>query len=355
MGNPLSPLLADLFLDNLEKNLIFNNTSQFKNIFHWSRYVDDILAFIDGSPSDAEDILQKINCLHPSISFTLEIEKNEELNFLDLKLKKLNNKINFSIFRKPTQTDHMIPATSNHPYQQKMSSLNCYIHRLLNIPMTVGDYNKEVLIIKQLAKINGYSPHIVDKIINKIKYKNRRNLAFSQQIDNTDNSEHIYRSLPYLGNISNNIARILTSQIPKLKISFKCKTNIKSLFSKTKDKTKKLEKSGIYRLACGDCPVAYVGRTTRSLEVRIKEHLSRPEKSAFGHHINFSKHNFSPTKNSKILHNIPVNNYRKMNLLEDLEILRELQKNPVNCVNTQVNLNCNFKPLFKYLWDSQMD
>lgn len=46
MGNPLGPLLADLFLDHLEINEIFIENTVGKNI-HWYNYVDDIFAIMN--------------------------------------------------------------------------------------------------------------------------------------------------------------------------------------------------------------------------------------------------------------------------------------------------------------------
>ncbi|XP_050498525.1 uncharacterized protein LOC126886857 [Diabrotica virgifera virgifera] len=348
MGNPLSPLLADLFLNNLEVNIFDNNSSNqnsFQKILYWFRYVDDVLAIIDGNSTDAENILYLLNNLHPAINFTLETESNKSINFLDLTLTRMDSKLIFSVFRKPTQTDHTIPRSSNHPFQQKMASFYCYIHRLLSLPLSDTNFNSELDIIKQLAYSNGYSPTLVDNILNKLRSKRNRSLAYNPVLNNSTTAV-MYRSISYIGYPSDNIAKILNN-IPNLKLSFKCKENIKSIFSHTKDKIGKTSKSGIYKLSCGDCPVTYVGRTMRPLETRIKEHLSKIDKSSFGNHLHASKHNFSPQRDSRILHSIPINNYTKMNLLEDLEISRELKRNPQNCVNTQVQLNCKFDPIFK--------
>ncbi|XP_072389651.1 uncharacterized protein [Diabrotica undecimpunctata] len=50
MGSPLSPFLADIFLDSLEQKFVNNNNK----IVFWSRYVDDCIALIQGTQDDAE-------------------------------------------------------------------------------------------------------------------------------------------------------------------------------------------------------------------------------------------------------------------------------------------------------------
>lgn len=64
----------------------------------------------------------------------------------------------------------------------------------------------------------------------------------------------------------------------------------------TKDKIEDLQKSGIYKLDCGDCSVTYIGRTCRRLKVRLSEQLNKPEISAVGYHEKLNNHNFRPNK-----------------------------------------------------------
>ncbi|XP_072377912.1 uncharacterized protein [Diabrotica undecimpunctata] len=102
MGSCLSPLLADVFMDHLESTHIIKNPE----ILHWFRYVDDCLVFISGNSNSAELLLSKINQIHPNIKFTMELESSKSINFLDLTITRLNDHFDFSIYRKPTQTDH---------------------------------------------------------------------------------------------------------------------------------------------------------------------------------------------------------------------------------------------------------
>ena len=164
MGSCLSPFLADLFMDHLENNFILTNNNS--EIIHWFRYVDDCLCILNCDAHGAENLLNKLNNIHPKISFTLEVESNQKINFLDLTITKTFEKLEFSIYRKPTQTDHLIPYHSNHPQQHKMASFHCYINRLLNIPLSTEYYKKLINILKQLAYNNGYDPNLIHTLIN---------------------------------------------------------------------------------------------------------------------------------------------------------------------------------------------
>lgn len=51
MGNPLSPLVADVYMDDLEQQLSANFPEP--NILFWKRYVDDVLCVWDGPPDSS--------------------------------------------------------------------------------------------------------------------------------------------------------------------------------------------------------------------------------------------------------------------------------------------------------------
>lgn len=46
MEMSLSPLLAEIFMDDIEQKIFANNLS--KNVIKWARYVDDILVILKG-------------------------------------------------------------------------------------------------------------------------------------------------------------------------------------------------------------------------------------------------------------------------------------------------------------------
>lgn len=345
MGSCLSPFLADIFMDNLEKNFIL--TGEHPEINFWVRYVDDIFCIINGNETTASNLLNKLNNIHPKINFTLEIENNNKINFLDLTLtnNKTTLKTEFGIYRKPTTTDHVIHNMSNHPHQHKMAAFYSYVHRLLNIPLPPLEYTKEFNTLKQIAYNNGYNPNLIHELINKIVSKKVRLAAYPSV--NPVNT--IYISLPFINNhISQQTSKILSSHYENLIVAHKTNDTLAKYLVHSKDKIKKLQKSGIYKLHCNDCPATYIGRTCRPLEVRIKEHISKPDKSAFGHHLNFNKHNFSPNKNSQILQNVVKKNFIRLDFLEDVEIDEERHNNPY-CLNTQVNLNRSYIPIHRQL------
>jgi hypothetical protein len=108
MGNPLSPFLAEVFMSRFEteNKKMLNNFPK-----TWLRYVDDIFAIVD-KDFNIEDFLENLNCQYSSIKFTSEKEVEGRLPFLDLYIKRSNDKLEFEIYRKKTHTYRYIKNTS---------------------------------------------------------------------------------------------------------------------------------------------------------------------------------------------------------------------------------------------------
>ena len=70
MGSPLGPALANIFVGYYEEKLF----SQMQKPPTYFRYVDNLFAIFD-HVAEADELLTKLNCFHPSLKFTFEKEK----------------------------------------------------------------------------------------------------------------------------------------------------------------------------------------------------------------------------------------------------------------------------------------
>jgi len=175
MGSPLSGILAEIYLNHFENNFIFSDNNKTKDkIIFYSRYVDDICLLYSGNARQLKLLLNYLNSITKKLQFTLEVEDNKQLNFLDLTLKKSGNSLKYSIYRKPTKTDQTIHVSSYHSAAHKRSAYNSMIYRLLHVPMSPADFTGELNIIKHIAVSNGYSSKMVENIL---KIKEVRKLA----------------------------------------------------------------------------------------------------------------------------------------------------------------------------------
>ena len=329
MGNPLSPLAAEIFMDNLEneiqKDPIFN-----KFIF-WYRYVDDIFACFTGTERQLNNFHNRINKLHKNITFTLEKEIENSINFLDLTITKINNKCSFKIFHKPTHTDMVIHNTSVHPYAHKLAAFRCYIHRLLNTPLSIEDYNSELNIIKQIAVNNGYQANLIDTMIEKKLLKQALQLVYPRSKEKPKK----YYSLMYIGEPSEIIRKHL--KFKGINVVFRTDNSLSKYIKNNKSKTEKGQKSGIYELKCGSCEKVYIGQTGRTFDERMSEHFR-------SYRLNYRKSNYA--NHTADFDHIFVNDFKilhieekgtKMNALESLEINKRKFDNIL--LNDQTDIN----------------
>ena len=73
----------------------------------WLRFVDDVLAIIKKNLAKA--ILDHLNRQDPNIVFTMELEENGRLPYLDSMIHRSDRKLTTTVYRKPTPTDRYLP------------------------------------------------------------------------------------------------------------------------------------------------------------------------------------------------------------------------------------------------------
>lgn len=336
MGSQLSPLLSNIFMDDIE-NKIFNNLNINRNkIIFWKRYVDDVLCIWKGTPIEIKQFLEQINNIHKNIKFTMEMEIDNSINFLDLKIYKNlnNNNLEFGIYHKPTQTDITIPKFSNHCDTHKFAAFNSYIHRLTNTPITIKEFEIEENNIKQIAINNGFTEQDINALLIKKLNKNR--------ITKNDKDESQFRAIRYYNRSNRKLVNIFKRY--NINLTFKTNNTLIDMLSNAKDKIETLEKNGVYKLYCQDCKSVYVGETGRKLETRIKEHIRDITTSSFGRHLHTHGHRIDAGK-TRLLHQQDKN--FKLLLLESLEIDRSKNNRNETCLNECTELDQ--KPIYKYL------
>ena len=81
MGSSLAPILAEIYLSHFENKNIFIDIPS--NYLFYFRYVDDIFMII---LSDIPEIkfLNYLNILDSHLKFNMELESQNQLNFLDI-------------------------------------------------------------------------------------------------------------------------------------------------------------------------------------------------------------------------------------------------------------------------------
>ena len=100
MGSPLGPILANIFMVELEKIIIPKLEREVKL---WRRFVDDTICF--AKMDSLNYILLTINSFHKNIKCTMEIEQNSTIPFLDVLLIRTPQKIHTTVYHKSTNTN----------------------------------------------------------------------------------------------------------------------------------------------------------------------------------------------------------------------------------------------------------
>lgn len=122
MGSPLSPIVANLYMESLEKRAL--ETTAVKPTI-WRRYVDDTFVLWPHGSEKLEQFHKHLNSQHPQIQFTKEVEGDSQISFLDVLIKKENGKLTTMVYRKPTDTGRYTHFSSHHHPKVKSGTVRC--------------------------------------------------------------------------------------------------------------------------------------------------------------------------------------------------------------------------------------
>ena len=118
MGSPLGPVLAGIFMAELETRIIptLGNMD-----LDWKMFVDDTIDYVKNGSIDI--ILSNLNSFHPDIQFTYEIKEENKLPFLDNLLIRNGNCIETKVYRKLPNNDIYLYWNSFAPNSWKRRTL----------------------------------------------------------------------------------------------------------------------------------------------------------------------------------------------------------------------------------------
>ncbi|MCP3686471.1 MAG: hypothetical protein GY861_27855, partial [bacterium] len=124
MGGRLSPILANIFMEDLEHKVLSTAISIPRLFFH---YVDDVILVWNTENGSYEDFLLLLNECHPDINLTDELEKEDSLAFLDIRITRpafsldlsACRPLQISIYRKETHSNRYLHFNSAHPFNLK--------------------------------------------------------------------------------------------------------------------------------------------------------------------------------------------------------------------------------------------
>ncbi|XP_046545191.1 uncharacterized protein LOC124255340 [Haliotis rubra] len=164
MGSPLSPILSEIYLTDLEEKALLTS---FVKPMCWHRKVDDTFVILHPG-QDPDQLLQHLNNQHQRIKFTMEPETNNKLPFLDVLVSRTpTNTFQTTVYRKPTHTNQYVNYQSNHPPQVKAGIISTLTRRAKNICSI--NRQEEINHLKEaFIDHNDYPPQLVNKTISQL-------------------------------------------------------------------------------------------------------------------------------------------------------------------------------------------
>lgn len=329
MGSPISPVLALIVMDFLLDSVIPQLPFQLPFLF---KYVDDIVCAI---PHDqADTILHYFNSFNPHLQFTIEIEQQRGIPFLDAKLIRTeNNTIITDWYQKPTASGRYLNYFSNHPKNHKFNTVIAMKNRVTHI-------SDERFLHENLRKLfgifanNGYPKSILNKLI--------YNSNFFDGPTERNNTVLKYKKLPFIENLTNKIVTFF-KPFNELSIAKYNTMTIRNLFTVVKETTPLNYKNHtVYKVPCLGCQSCYIGQTSQWLKHRLSQHRSDcrlgKRSCALANHTAEKDHNFD-FDNVKILDS--DTNYKKRLFLEMFHIHKNSTVNFKSDTNQLSNIYCN--------------
>ena len=271
MGSPLGPILANIFLCHNENRWLSDCPEVFKPV-KYLRYVDDtFLLFSD--VSHVKQFSDYLNKQHINIRFTEEIEKNNELPFLDVNVMRSENTFITGVYRKSTFSGLYSNYRSLIPDDYKFGLIITLLYRSFELVCDYKMLDHEITLLKSILSKNQYPQKFVDRVI--YSFLNKKFLPSKTYL--TVPKKKIRIILPYLGNTSIKIRTKLKQMLKKLpgcqlEIIFQCNFRIGNMF-RFKDRfPDSIVSNIVYLYKCRSCAASYVGRTFRHKKVRYCEH-----------------------------------------------------------------------------------
>ena len=300
MGSPLSPVLANLYMEYFEAELLPTLAQQ---PLLWLRYVDDVLLFWPDE-LDFEAFFRDINGLVPSIKFTTEWEADGMIPFLDTKVHRLTTGFSFEVYRKPTHSNQFIHYFSWQPEHVKRSSVFSLLLRAYRISDSFFLESELDYLYQAFSKV-GFPRGVIDQVHCRVKRKFYCPIPSPSVGECEDEPPPPVLSLPHNHFVDSyvkpvikaNNCRVVNHAGNSMRSQLVCN---RPLRSEAVD-----ERAGVYRVPCQNCPKSYFGETGRPFNVRLKEHKSAVQKgdlrNACFKHISDTSHDID-WSNAKLLY-----------------------------------------------------
>ncbi|UYV78319.1 hypothetical protein LAZ67_16000957 [Cordylochernes scorpioides] len=287
MGSPLSFPLSEIVMRHIDK--------------HIHRYIDDIFAIVKTSSLD--NIFSTLNNLYQDICFTVEIETNNTLAFLDILITKIDNRYTTSVYYKPSFFPSYIHFSSYCPLSHKINTVKTLTkHIFTHCTTEISKQQETNTILSHLLSLDYPKNFILRHFHNPLQ---TASLNISNYLKNFG-IRTFYSNTPNSGTLLRN--SITKNSFPLKPIHFN---------------------NAVYSLKCNNCSSLYIGETGRHIKDRIDEHIrnirNNDPRSLIAQHISNTGHTFNTIEPRSHFSNIQ-HKYKRL----VVEALLSLKYNSIN-------------------------
>ena len=289
MGNPVSGVLAILFMDRLEKATLVKIQDK---VAIYRRYVDD--TFILARDKEAAiNIFNFFNNAHPNIKFEIEFpDKSGQLKLLDCAIQiGPDGAIHTDFYQKKAKSSLLPHFRSSMTSASRLDIVRNEVKRRRDRCPNRDRVRGHLSKFRGTLSLNGYPEQFIDEAMKPKPQKANVKAAPAGK----SKDEFAYLRFPHTTDSMNRkvkkifkdaglkvrlydrpmtLRRMLSQQPPKDACSLKnCTMNNKDCMAK----------SIVYKLTCEACGSKYIGSTFRTLHQRVKEHLAKVDGSVRSH------------------------------------------------------------------------
>ena len=246
-----------------------------------------------------------LNEQHKNIKFTVEVESNNSIPFLDTKVKRRRDlKLTTTLYHKKTFTGTYLNWNSLTERRYKVGLIYCLLDRIWKICSDQKDRDFEISKLKAILVKNDYPTKVIESEVSKFVLNRNKNMIPPFE---SERKVEKFLVLPYVNDkviaYGIRLKKFVESNFSdlELKVVFVAPKEMRNLF-KFKDRiTDKLKQSlVIYRFKCKDCDHSYIGKTERIMGNRFKEHIKIPtvntpnpnapykHSQMYSHHIDYA-------------------------------------------------------------------
>ncbi|EYB86748.1 hypothetical protein Y032_0273g968 [Ancylostoma ceylanicum] len=275
MGQRLAPVLAICFMSRIEQPVLARMPQMY------CRYIDDC-CLVTSTQSEMDECFRILNQHSQYIRLTREAPQDGWLPYLNTKVKLSNGTWTMKWYRKESSKNILINASSAHPASMKRAVIRNMFKTASKVCTGDDERYESLKLASQIASSNGYSVSQrlrKHRVLHSNRNQNRNKIPFCLTFISDEVSAAVQKCIfraqlqddVVLVNIPNdNIKKQLVRNrlYDKQCISEHC---IVCPHGKEGDCAKV---GVIYQLECLDCNALYIGETSRTLCVRVKEHLA---------------------------------------------------------------------------------